>query len=33
MKALCHGFGATGIFKICDVNQNVIMDVLKGPIL
>lgn len=33
MKALFHGFITTGIFKICDVNQNVIMDVLKGPIL
>lgn len=33
MKALFHGLGATGTFKICDVNQNVIMDVLKGPIL
>lgn len=33
MKALFHGFGTTGIFKIWDVNQNVIMDDLKGPIL
>lgn len=33
MKALFRGFSTTGIFKICDVNQNVIMDALKGPIL
>lgn len=33
MKALFHGFIITEIFKICDVNQNVIMYVLKGLIL
>jgi hypothetical protein len=27
-----HGSNETGTLKICDVNQYVIMDVLRGPI-